>query len=379
MSFAKTALRAITSVVAAAVLTMTLSSCSDAKPTSSVTPVNYKACLLADKLGLADHSLNGASYQGLLQAQAEFGISIKAVEVKTNAVDADYAKGVQKLIAAKCDLVIGVGESAKAIEDAAVANPKVLFEVVKGVPYELGSASLHDVSALTNVRVISFDSAQAGFLAGYLAADHTKTGVVAAFGSSLNETEIALLAGFYQGVKHYSGAYSKGVRILGSGGSDSDAWVTATVGSATAAQALSAELISENADVIFPVIGDANSGGAGLGALESALDSDSVVVIGSVTSWHTSALKQPLGERVLASALIATQTSVANSIEVAMNDGGNLAVSQVFVGSVENSAVAISEARDISYSNRFLSDLPKITNLIKQGVIKVSSRLAAFN
>ena len=72
----------------------------------------------------------------------------------------------------------------------------------------------------TNIKPIVFDTAQAAFLAGYAAADYSKTGVVGTFGGMNFPTVSIFMDGFKQGVDYYNTEKGTNVQVLGWDGTD---------------------------------------------------------------------------------------------------------------------------------------------------------------
>ena len=62
---------------------------------------------------------------------------------------------------------------------------------------------------------MQFDTAQAGFLGGYLAAGMTKTGKVGTYGAMKIEPVTIFMDGFVDGVAHYNEAKKADVTVLG--------------------------------------------------------------------------------------------------------------------------------------------------------------------
>ena len=67
----------------------------------------------------------------------------------------------------------------------------------------------------SNVYGLQFDTAQGGFLAGYLAAGMTKTGKVATYGGLKIPPVTIFMDGFWDGVQYYNQQKGKNVQVLG--------------------------------------------------------------------------------------------------------------------------------------------------------------------
>jgi basic membrane protein A len=109
---------------------------------------------------------------------------------------------------------------------------------------------------------LQYNTAQGGFLGGYLAAGMSKTGKVATFGG-LNIPPVTIyMDGFWEGVQYYNKQKHKHVKVLGwdetnqKGGTFANSFTDLNKG-----KAISQAFIQAGADIIFPV-----AGGTGLGA-----------------------------------------------------------------------------------------------------------------
>ena len=140
------------------------------------------------------------------------------------------------------------------VKAAAKANPNTHYAEV-----DAGSTG-------KNVYGMQFNTAQGGFLGGYLAAGMSKTGKVATCGG-LNIPPVTIyMDGFWEGVQYYNQKNHKNVQVLGwneknqKGGTFSQPFTDQNKG-----KQISQTFIGQGADVIFPV-----AGGAGLGAAAAA-------------------------------------------------------------------------------------------------------------
>ena len=98
-----------------------------------------------------------------------------SVQYLQSTTQSDYVPNINALIQKNCGIVVTVGFlMGDATQAAAKANPNQKFAIVD---YAYSPA-------LSNVKALIFNTAQAGFLGGYLAAGMSKTGSVATFGGS---------------------------------------------------------------------------------------------------------------------------------------------------------------------------------------------------
>src|SRR5690606_16422067 len=132
-------------------------------------PVDFKGCIVSDQGGFDDKSFNQAGYEGLTRARDELGIEIAEAESQA---ETDFVPNIDSMIGQDCDLILTVGFLlADATREAAEANRDTTFAIIDDASIDL-----------PNVKPIVFATAEAAFLAGYLAAGFSETGIVATFG-----------------------------------------------------------------------------------------------------------------------------------------------------------------------------------------------------
>jgi basic membrane protein A len=231
-------------------------SASSSSPSSSTSSASYKACMVTDTGGIDDHSFNASAWAGMQAAQTDGKAAASYVQ-STNSND--YVPNINGLLGNKCDLIVTVGGlMADATNAAAEANTSQKFAIVDHGP-------TNDKTQATepNVHGIQFNTAQGGFLAGYLAAGMTKTGKVATWGG-LNIPPVTIyMDGFWEGVQYYNSKKGTKVQVLGwdeknqKGGTFSQSFTDTNVGKST-----SDNFVNQGADIIFPVAGGAGTGAA---------------------------------------------------------------------------------------------------------------------
>jgi basic membrane protein A len=257
-----------------AVLAVTLAACGEAPTdtaddggaTPSGTAASFLACMVSDSGGINDRSFNASAWQGLQDAQAEFGIQAKFVESKT---DSDYTPNVNQLVGDDCGLIVTVGfKLGDATRTAAQANPDERFAIVDDNPD--GDPDTKDVvEPIDNVKPLLFDTAQAAFLAGYLAAGLTETGTVGTFGGLQIPSVTIFMDGYADGVAHYNEVKGTDVKVVGWDKAGQQGSFTGDFEKIDEGQRVSQRLIEQGADIILPVAGP-----VGQGAAAAALASD---------------------------------------------------------------------------------------------------------
>ena len=77
-----------------------------AAPSASGSAAGFKACMVSDSGGFDDKSFNQTSYKGLTDAKDQLGIQTGEVE---SATTADFAKNIQSMVDANCNIIVTVG------------------------------------------------------------------------------------------------------------------------------------------------------------------------------------------------------------------------------------------------------------------------------
>jgi len=217
---------------------------------TEVETVDYKACMVSDEGGFDDASFNEEAFNGLQRAEDELGIETAAVESNTGATLTEYSSAIESLVGEGCDMVFGVGFAlATAVRDAAIANPDTDFALIDS------ALSNDDFSPLSleNVKPIQYDTAEAAFLAGYLAAGTTESGTLATYGGILFPTVTIFMDGFKQGVDYYNEQNGTEVAVLGASDEDQANWsATGDFSDIAKGKNLSEQFIDQGADIILP-------------------------------------------------------------------------------------------------------------------------------
>jgi len=216
---------------------------------------DFKACMVSDSGGFNDKSFNQTSHDGLEKA-AE-GLGIKTAEVESNA-QAEYKDNIDALVKQDCNIITTVGFLlGDATLAAAKKNPDVDFSIVD-FAYE---------KPPKNLKGLLFNTAEPSFLAGYLAAGVSESGIVGTFGGAQIPSVTAFMDGFQTGIERYNEDNGTDVQLVGWDKETQKGTFTNDFENKTKGQSAAAEMITQGADIIFPVAGP-----AGLGALQAVQD-----------------------------------------------------------------------------------------------------------
>ena len=204
----------------------------------------FLPCIISDGGGFNDRSFNQSGLEGLQKAAAQLGVNYIQLQSQS---DADFAPNIQSAIDQGCNFVVTIGfQLASATEEAAAANPDIHFAIVD-----------NDSSAanLPNLKSLVFNTAEAAFLAGYLSAGMSQTGVIGTFGGMNFPTVSVFMDGFAQGADHYNEVHGTSVRVVGWDRAAQDGSFTGGFQANEQARQTAQTIIDQNVDVLLPVGG----------------------------------------------------------------------------------------------------------------------------
>ncbi len=223
-------------------------------------------CLLEDTVDL---EANRIALEGAERATDDFGLP---VDVRKSSADGDGAAIMQSFVDDDCSLLAVVGVSlSNATADSARKNPDQQFATMD-FDYD---------EPIDNVMTLNFNAAEPAFLAGYLAAGMTETGVVATYGAINIVPVTAFMNGFVNGVTYYNKQTGASVQTLGWDGTDG--LFVDNFDDIEDGRSVAASFAEEGADVIFPV-----AGRVGLGSAAFASEVGGMRIIGVDTDLHES-------------------------------------------------------------------------------------------
>ncbi|KUK70743.1 MAG: Basic membrane lipoprotein [Anaerolineae bacterium 49_20] len=290
------------------------------------TEKKVKVCQITDTGGIDDKSFNATAWKGVQDAMAQLGIEGKYLESKEVA---DYEKNINAFIEEQCDLIITVGFLiGDATKAAAEANPDMKFSIVD-FSYE---------PPISNVVGQIFNTDEAAFLAGYLAAGVTKTGKVGTFGGLPIPTVTIFMDGFARGVAHYNELKGTNVEVLGWDPANPDVGLFSnSFDDQQKGRELAVSLMDEGADIIMPVAGP-----VGLGSAAAIKERGNAYLIGVDSDWVlTSPEYADITLTSVMKLMDATTFQVIQSVIDGTFTGGNV------VGTLENKGVDIAPYHEL--------------------------------
>lgn len=326
----------------------------EAEETPEPAAEEFLGCMVTDEGGVDDKSFNQSAFEGLVAAQDAGAISDHRV-VETNAA-ADYEPNVQSMIAEDCGMIVTVGFLlADTTSAAAEANPEERFAIVDFIWPE----------PIENVKPLVFNTHEAAFLAGYVAAGYSETGTVGTWGGMKIPTVTIFMDGFYDGVEHYNEEHGTDVSVVGWNKESQDGQFVGDFSNTTLALQISENLIDAGADILLPVAGP-----LGEQAAIAARDAgDAVVIWVDVDGYET---VPDYNDLILTSVLKGITVAVETALTEAATDNFT---NEPFIGTLENDGVGIAPYHDFEdeVPQELKDEVEQIRQQIISGEITVES------
>jgi basic membrane protein A len=308
-----------------------------------------------DKYGLVagdinDGGFNQLAWAGLQRAGDELGVEVEYLQVaedNSNAID-HITQFVDQGYSGIVTVGFGLGSATSA---ASKANPETAF-----VSVDAPSQTAHDLGLL-------FDVDAPAFMAGYLAAGMTESGIVCTFGGQQIPPVLAFMVGFDHGVQYYNEQNNADVALLGwetdpSNVLGGEGIFIGTFDDPDAGGETAEDLVKEGCDIIFPV-----AGASGLGVAEGAQEEGWTVIGVDADQTQT--------EPDFADVYL---TSVVKQIDVAVYEAikhiheGSFVGGENLIGTLENDGVGLAPFH--TYEDKVPQQLKDDLAQIEQGLIE---------
>jgi basic membrane protein A len=291
-----------------------------------------------------------------MKAAAAANPDLKISYVGSNSQN-DYTPNLNAETNKGCDTVIAVGGlMGTAVAKAAKANPKQQY------------AEIDDSNqGLKNVYGLQYNTAQGGFLGGYLAAAMSKTGKVATYGG-LNIPPVTIyMDGFWEGVQYYNQQKGTHVTVLGwdeknqKGGTFANSFTDANKG-----KQITQTFVQQGADIVFPVAGGTGVGSAAAAASSGGqlsviwVDTDGCVSVPTYCKYFLTSVTKNLSGSV--------QTYLAAAASGKFPKGN-------YIGTLDNNGTGLAPFHDFDgkVSSDIKSQLDQVKADIISGKIKITS------
>jgi basic membrane protein A and related proteins len=350
----------IVSVLAVAGLALSAAACGDAPDDSNDTggtgdtaAGTYTTCMVTDIGGIDDRSFNASAWKGLQEAKAANSKLAEPKNVSSKA-EADYVPNLTQFAQQGCKFVLAVGGLMfDATKEVATANANQQFAIVDA-----------KIDGATNVYPMQFDTAQAAFLAGYLAAGYSTSKKVATYGGLKIPPVTIFMDGFADGVAYYNQQKNANVQVLGWDKAKQTGTFAESFTDQAKGKALSDAFVAQGADVIMPV-----AGGTGLGTAAAAANNYAVIWV-DVDGCESA-------QQYCASFL----TTVVKNIPGAVKDAAVKAADASgmltggFLGTLENEGVSLAPYHefDSKVDAGLKAEVDKLKADIIAGTVKVES------
>jgi len=323
----------------------------------------FNACEVTDTGGIHDESFNQAAYDGMLKA-AKADTSIKTHYLSSKAVTT-YVPFITTFLHSNCGIIVTVGyDMATATLKAAEQNPTQKFAIVDNT-----YTTTH-----TNLLALHYDTNQDAFLGGYLAAamsaskiNGLKTGTVGTFGGQNIPTVDVYMDGWVAGVYYYNKVNHAHIKALGwtpkpgskPGSLEGQGLFTNTFTDEGKGFDDGTTLMSQGADIIFPVAGDVGLGAAravkdkGKGYAMEWVDTDGCLLAKAYCSLFITTVQKGIEASVEHAVLSAAKGTFK---------GGQ------YTGTLKNGGVALAPYHD--WASKIPSKVKKAINAMKKKIEK---------
>ncbi len=267
--------------------------------------------------GIEEKFYSALAWKGVQQAENLFTID---AAYKESATEGDYAKMLDAF-ASDVDLTVALGEEmSTAVKEAAAAHPDANFLIIDAE------------SNASNVRGATFEVASPSFLAGYLAAGMSKTGVVCTYGASDEEAITEYMTGFFNGADYYRRQKGANIDILGWDVYEKSGVFLEDANSEDEGYAVAKDFFDQKCDVLFAAARDAAKGSARAAQQQGAL------FIGATVDWYE--VFPEYGNVTLTSVMKNTEKAVYDNIVAYA--AGSFQGGENYIGSLENNGVMLA-------------------------------------
>lgn len=311
-------------------ITLVLSACTGQPVTPSGR--HYTFCEVTDVGTVDDGSFRALGWAGMTAvAQRYSNVAVKYLESRQRS---DFAGNIEAFIQDDCDLIVSVGSMiGEATLAAARAHPDQKFAIV----------DVRADPAITNVRGNDSHTAEAAFLAGYLAAGMSTTGIVGTYVGLLLPDTQAFVDGYAMGVARYNDVHGTAVQVIGWDMTTQGGLVTGDFENITNGRTMAQTLLESGADIIMPVAGP-----VGAGSLAVLAERRTGLLIGVDQDWSVTA--PDYKDYVLA--------SVLKKIDIFVMDACEDVMAGTFKGGEDYSLTLANGGVALGYGSAWDSKVP---------------------
>jgi putative multiple sugar transport system substrate-binding protein len=205
-------------------------------------------CLVTDLAGVDDRSFNASAWKGVNDA-VDAGYAAPDPILLESDSEEDYQPNMDACLGQGATHIVSVGfQLGTATQTNAEANPDVKFTIVD-VAYD---------PDIPNVRELIYQTDEAAFAAGYLAAGMTQTGIIGTYGGLNIPTVSIFMDGMTRGVQYYNEQKGTDVQVIGWDTELQDGQFTGSFSDMGIARTTCEGILDEGADIMLPVGGAIN-------------------------------------------------------------------------------------------------------------------------
>jgi len=327
-------------------LSLIAAACGDDDDAADGDGGDFLACQVTDTGGVDDRSFNENAYNGLVRAADEIGFDPVVLESQS---DADFDPNIDALLGQGCDIIVTVGFLlGDATETAAQDNPDTNFAIVD-YAYD---------DDYENLLGLTYATDQAAFLAGYVAAATTETGVVGTYGGLNIPTVSIFMKGFEAGVEYHNEQKGTDVRVVGWSTANDDGLFTGDFEDLSKGRQTTESLLDQGADIILPVAGPVGQGS--IEAIRAGGDDAKLIWVDTD------------GCESVSDACDLFLTSVKKNFDVSVYDAVTAAADGdfqggVYSGTLENDGVELGSFNE--FDGEISDELRSELDEIRQGII----------
>ncbi len=324
---------------------------------STASGSSFTACILISNEGLDDHSFNQAAWAAETEAKAKLGINIKYLEESGSI--SDMTLGEQE-VQDGCNLITGVGFNFETTVDTlAKEHPSVKFAVIDDTL----------TTPEPNATSLTYQTDQASFLGGYLAAGMSKSGTVGVYGNEAIAPVELYMTGYVEGVDYYNKVHKAGVKVIGWNPTSKTGQFVGSFTDVNKGKQISEAEIQQGADIIFGVAGDIDQGTV------EAMNAAGGAAKGYYTLWVDSdgcASNPSSCNEILSTVQKNIQPSLYDVIAETVK--GNFPKG-VYYGTLDNEGVGLSPYHDFAKTvpSALQSEITALEKQVASGSVKISS------
>ncbi|MCH7846371.1 MAG: BMP family ABC transporter substrate-binding protein [Acidobacteria bacterium] len=319
-----------------------------------------KTCLVTDLAGVDDRSFNASAWQGVQDAVAA-GFATEDSFFLESSDASDWQPNIDQMVGQGCEHIVTVGFALGEVTAInAQAEPDIIWTMVDNILTDENFAPLN----LTNVRELVYQTDQAAFAAGYLAAGVSTTGTLCTYGGANFPTVAIFMDGFTRGAAHYNEVKGTDVTVIGWSVDDQDGQFTGSFTDMGLAGSTAESQFQEGCDITIPVGGAINLP-AGDAIIDLELDA-ALIGVDSDAFFAMPEQYQPLWLTTVEKAIGPLVTlSIEQHSDGSWEPGA-------FVGNLSNDGVGLSEFHDWDsrVSDELKAEVLQLLQDIKDGVVK---------